>query len=243
MSATKQKTLKKEKDHQVVSSNPAIKNFGLRKRIKGVVEKKSETKKNKADPIPDPIPPPTEFEVEQIVGKQIISDVVFYQVKWKGFSLEETTWEPEENLENAPMKIKDYENSLVEKKKAQKKTPSKKDIKAVSEPQKLLGKRSKAKDEEEDDNDGARNVEISKKEKTNPVLEKKKKGRPKKIVASEKTTDSTDVQDQHYNDENVCRMTKLAHHQDLGFIEEEKKEVVANNDSKLKDNKVGYSLC
>jgi len=59
-----------------------------------------------------------EYEVEEIINKKIKKDGVYYFVKWRGFGLEDATWEPEENLDNAPMKIVEYNQRLEEKNKA-----------------------------------------------------------------------------------------------------------------------------
>ena len=41
-----------------------------------------------------------EYEVERILGKKIISGTVHYLVKWKGYDISESTWEPKQNLKN-----------------------------------------------------------------------------------------------------------------------------------------------
>ena len=46
------------------------------------------------------------YEVEEIIGKKKIRGKYYYLVKWKGYSLNESTWEPLENL--------DYANELIE---------------------------------------------------------------------------------------------------------------------------------
>ena len=43
-----------------------------------------------------------EFEVEQILGQRLRGNkIVEFLVKWKGYGIEEATWEPEANLENS----------------------------------------------------------------------------------------------------------------------------------------------
>jgi len=54
-----------------------------------------------------------EFEVEAILGKKVNREgTVFYRIKWKGFDLRYATWEPAENVSNAPKLIENYEKSL-----------------------------------------------------------------------------------------------------------------------------------
>lgn len=54
-----------------------------------------------------PPPPPIEiegekeYEVEEILDSRIYRNKFQYLVKWKGYSHEENTWEPESNLENS----------------------------------------------------------------------------------------------------------------------------------------------
>ena len=64
---------------------------------------------------PDPIVTPEgaeEYEVDEIVrhqkqrrGKQTKLE---YLVFWKGYPAHEATWEPVENLQNAPEKVEEY---------------------------------------------------------------------------------------------------------------------------------------
>ncbi|KAF4953856.1 hypothetical protein FGADI_5648 [Fusarium gaditjirri] len=53
----------------------------------------------------------TEWEVEKIIDSQVDADskVLYYQVKWKGFSNKENTWEPKQNLGKCGKLIKDFE--------------------------------------------------------------------------------------------------------------------------------------
>jgi len=228
MSATKKRTLNKEKDKAIAPLVPSSKNFGLRKRTKGDDESKDLPKKttlDKSDQNTANSESQGEYEVEQIVGKQVLSNVIFYQVKWKGFSMDETTWEPAENLENAPMKIRDYENSLLEKKKPKGKLSVQKSIKAVNEPKKLLGKRSKEAVEAK----SATNLEKSRKS----FINKKTKN---KGIKKEETTPKPEVctdQLDEESDDKVCKMVKLAYHHELGFIEEKNSALLtAQNETK-----------
>jgi hypothetical protein len=53
-----------------------------------------------------------EYEVEKIVDQRKKGSQKFYKVRWKGFSREEDTWEPQKNL-NCPTKIQEFEESLA----------------------------------------------------------------------------------------------------------------------------------
>jgi hypothetical protein len=54
-----------------------------------------------------------EYEVERILDKKKIKNKIFYLVKWKGYKKDESTWQPKtELMEDAPRKIKEYEDSL-----------------------------------------------------------------------------------------------------------------------------------
>ena len=49
-----------------------------------------------------------EYEVSHIVDKKIEHGKVLYLVRWKGYSPDDDTWEPEENLSNAPDAIEQF---------------------------------------------------------------------------------------------------------------------------------------
>lgn len=53
----------------------------------------------------------SEWEVEKIVGSRIDADSLehFYEVKWKGFTSKENTWEPKLNLTGCHEAIEEYE--------------------------------------------------------------------------------------------------------------------------------------
>ena len=67
------------------------------------------------------IPPPPvevegekEYEVEEILDRQERRGKTRYLVKWKGYTVEENTWEELENLKNAREKIEDFEKGRFE---------------------------------------------------------------------------------------------------------------------------------
>ncbi|CAG8622037.1 7437_t:CDS:2 [Paraglomus occultum] len=64
-----------------------------------------------APPQPIIIPESNEakYEVEQILDKRLIRNKTQYLVKWLCYPLHDATWEPVENLKNAPKKLKEFE--------------------------------------------------------------------------------------------------------------------------------------
>ncbi|XP_071479711.1 chromobox protein homolog 3-like [Diadema antillarum] len=61
------------------------------------------------------------YQVEKVVGKRVNKGVVEYLLKWKGYSDEENTWEPEEHLE-CPELIEAYNKKAAQEKAAKRKT-------------------------------------------------------------------------------------------------------------------------
>jgi len=67
------------------------------------------------------IPPPPikvagekEYEVEEILDRQERRGKTRYLVKWKGYTVEENTWEELENLKNAMEKVEEFEKGRFE---------------------------------------------------------------------------------------------------------------------------------
>jgi len=52
-----------------------------------------------------------EYEVESILKKKKHNNIIYFLVKWKNFPLENCTWEPRENLENAQEELARFESS------------------------------------------------------------------------------------------------------------------------------------
>ncbi|QRW20500.1 Retrotransposable element Tf2 protein [Rhizoctonia solani] len=66
-------------------------------------------------------PPPVtvdgeeEYEVEGITDAEERNGKWFFRIKWKGYGLEENTWEPWENLKNAEKTLKKYKEDMRKK--------------------------------------------------------------------------------------------------------------------------------
>ncbi|QRW24195.1 hypothetical protein RhiXN_10519 [Rhizoctonia solani] len=66
-------------------------------------------------------PPPVtmdreeEYKVEGITDMEERNRKWFFRVKWKGYGLEENTWEPRENLKNAKKILKNFEKAMKRK--------------------------------------------------------------------------------------------------------------------------------
>jgi len=76
----------------------------------------SDPRKQFPERIQDPVPEPElidnelHHEVESILKKRRIGRQVQYLVKWKGYTLEESTWEPLAHLQRSKDTIQEFEN-------------------------------------------------------------------------------------------------------------------------------------
>jgi len=55
-----------------------------------------------------------EFEVEKILNKKIVRRKEKFLVRWKGYTVEEDTWESRENLENTKELVEEFERKYGE---------------------------------------------------------------------------------------------------------------------------------
>jgi len=59
-----------------------------------------------------------EYIVEKIIDKKKVGSIWKYKVKWEGYTEEDCTWEPKENLKNVKYLIDEYEAKHGEKEKS-----------------------------------------------------------------------------------------------------------------------------
>ncbi|OBT51135.1 hypothetical protein VE04_08389 [Pseudogymnoascus sp. 24MN13] len=75
----------------------------LRKREDHLTKAKPGKKNGKDDSGED-----EEYEVERVLDSRVKDGELKFYVLWKGFSMEEATWEPRSNLENSTEAIDEY---------------------------------------------------------------------------------------------------------------------------------------
>ena len=65
-----------------------------------------------APPLPELVDGESEFEVENILQHKYVGrkKEIHYLVQWRGYSRVESTWEPEEHLNNAPEVLEAYKS-------------------------------------------------------------------------------------------------------------------------------------
>ena len=78
------------------------------------------------------------YEVEKIIGRRKIKNKYEYLIKWKDYSIEESTWEPEDKLFTIKYLIEEYDNLCDEKEKKKKNSNKKKNNEKLIEKNKAL---------------------------------------------------------------------------------------------------------
>ncbi|QRW20760.1 hypothetical protein RhiXN_05749 [Rhizoctonia solani] len=77
--------------------------------------KRDKNQNFKSCPPPETIDGKEEYEVEGITDEEEHNGKWFFRVKWKGYRLEENTWEPWENLKNAGNFLKKCKEDMKKK--------------------------------------------------------------------------------------------------------------------------------
>ena len=93
-----------------------------------------------------------EYYVEKVLDKKVIDGEINYLVKWEGWSLESSTWEPVNNLKNIPNLIEAFEKEKKDMRKALNNGKATKSAEKGNSAQMSLSKkkaRPKGKEEEE----------------------------------------------------------------------------------------------
>ena len=52
------------------------------------------------------------YKVEKIIDKRVNKGIIEYKVKWVGWSVNSATWEPEENVANVNLMVKEFNKKL-----------------------------------------------------------------------------------------------------------------------------------
>ena len=74
-----------------------------------------------------------EFEIEKILNKRTVRGKEKFLVRWKGYTIEEDTWENRENLENAKELVEEFEREYGKKVKELRRQEQKEEEKEFSQ--------------------------------------------------------------------------------------------------------------
>ncbi|XP_033864871.3 M-phase phosphoprotein 8 isoform X2 [Acipenser ruthenus] len=127
------------------------------------------------------------FEVEHIIDMKIEKGEITYRVRWKGYTSEDDTWEPEAHLESCKEVLLAYQRKLAENKskvakRENQKLPGKSDMFTDSDSDSLIEeKEERRKKKKKNKTKGADSLPES------PKKKKNKKSKPEKVNDPERT--------------------------------------------------------
>ena len=105
------------------------------------------------------------YDVEKILDRRKINGKYEYKIKWEGYPIDESTWEPLKNLKHAKELVDEYNSAhpFSEDKKSNKKGKSKKDDKFINKKQKRKKEIEEIEEIEVIEENNNQNKEIKKK--------------------------------------------------------------------------------
>lgn len=118
-------------------------------------------KKTKVEEPPAVVEDEEEYEVEQVVDKRLVRGKTQYLIKWKGFSKEDNTWEPQDNLD-CPDLISEFESKKKSKESTSTSKGEEKKRKSTTASVEKEPKKSKADSEDARPHGFARNLKPEK---------------------------------------------------------------------------------
>jgi len=95
---------------------PVVLRIHLVVNVRRLVKYQKQVERQKKIPLPPvEVDSEKEYEVEKILDRQERRGKMRYLMKWKGYTVEENTWEGLENLKNIREKIEEFEKGRFEK--------------------------------------------------------------------------------------------------------------------------------